>query len=85
MLMPGKHKPKRLPMHLYPFTLVQVIRYDEKGELACKRPLWIIVIGDRRHELSVLDIYQAYKQRYDLEHFFRFGKQRLLLVQTGTS
>jgi hypothetical protein len=84
MLMPGKHKPKRLPMHRYPFTLVQVVRYDSEGQLACTRPLWLIVIGERRHELSLLDSYQAYRQRYDLEHFFRFGKQRLLLASFQT-
>jgi hypothetical protein len=84
MLMPGKHKPKRLPMHRNPFTLVQIVRYDEQGQLACKRPLWLIVIGQRRHELSLPDIYAAYKQRYDLEHFFRFGKQKLLLASFQT-
>lgn len=84
MLMPGKLKPKRLPMHHHPFTLVQVVRYDAKGQLACKRPMWLLAIGERRHELSVLDIYQAYGQRYDLEHFFRFGKQKLLLSSFQT-
>jgi hypothetical protein len=79
MLMPGKHKPRRIPMHLHPFTLVQIVRYDEQGHLASKRPLWLLVMGVRRHELSLLDIYQAYRQRFDLEHFFRFGKQKLLL------
>ena len=84
MLMPGKNKPKRLPMHRYPFTLVQVIRYAEEGQLAGQRPLWLIVMGERRHELSLLDVYDAYRQRYDLEHFFRFGKQRLLLASFQT-
>jgi len=84
MLMSGKRKPKRLPMHKYPFTLMQVVRYDEEGNLACKRPMWIIAIGERRHELSLLDIYQAYGTRYDIEHFFRFGKQRLLLASFQT-
>ncbi len=84
MLMPGKRKPKRLLMHRYPFTLVQVVRYDEEGNLACKRPMWLLAIGERRHELSVLDIYEAYGQRYDIEHFFRFGKQKLLLASFQT-
>lgn len=84
MLMTGKQKPKRLPMHQYPFTLVQIVRYDEKGQLACKHPLWLIIIGERRHELSVLDIYDAYRQRFDLEHFFRFGKQKLVLANFQT-
>lgn len=41
-------------------------------------------MGDRRMELSLLNIYQAYLQRYDLEHFFRFGKQKLLLDKFQT-
>lgn len=84
MLMPGINKPKPLPMHQHPFTLVQVVRYDEKGQVACKKPLWLIVMGKRRQELSLRDIYQAYCQRYDLEHFFRFGKQKLLLATFQT-
>jgi hypothetical protein len=79
MLMPGKNKPQRIPMHCYPFTLVQVVRYDEAGNLACKRPLWLLAIGEYRYELSAGKIYEAYGQRYDLEHFFRFGKQKMLL------
>ncbi|VAW30330.1 hypothetical protein MNBD_CHLOROFLEXI01-4573 [hydrothermal vent metagenome] len=71
-------------MHNYPFTLMQVVRYDEDGNLACKRPMWLIAIGEQRHELSLLDIYQAYGVRYNIEHFFRFGKQRLLLASFQT-
>ena len=71
-------------MYLYPFTLVQIVRYDEEGRLACKRPLWLIVMGTRRHELNLLDSSAAYGQRYNLEHFFRFGKQRLLLASFQT-
>jgi hypothetical protein len=79
MLMPGKNKPERIPMHRYPFTLVQVVRYDDKGNPACKRPLWLLAIGECRYALSAQEIHEAYGQRYDLEHFFRFGKQKMLL------
>ncbi len=79
MLMRGKNKPYRMPMEDYPFTLVQVVRYDEKGNLACKRPMWLLAIGEYRIELTATDIYEAYKQRFDHEHFFRFGKQKMLL------
>jgi hypothetical protein len=34
--------------------------------------------------LSLSDIYHAYVQRFDLEHFFRFGKQKLLLADFQT-
>ena len=49
-----------------------------------QKPLWLIVMGDRRAKLTLLDIHQSYLQRYDLEHFFRFGKQKLLLDKFQT-
>lgn len=79
MLMSGKNKPKRIPMDRHPFTLVRIVRYDDKGNLACQRPMWLLAIGEYRHELSAQEIYEAYKQRYDHEHFFRLGKQKMLL------
>lgn len=84
MLMRGKQKPTYLPMHQYPFTLVKVTRYDEEGNQAFKRPLWLIVVGQRRAELTLLAIYEAYSARTDMEHFFRFGKQKLLLTANQT-
>lgn len=84
LLMTGKNKPERLPMHKYPFTLVRIVRYDEEGNEAFKHPLWLIVMGERRHELTLEHIYQAYLCRFDIEHFFRFGKQKLLLADFQT-
>ncbi len=84
LLMSGKRKPKPLPMHEHPFTLVRIVRYDEDGNEAFKHPLWLIVMGERRHELTFEHIYQAYRTRFDIEHFFRFGKQKLLLVNFQT-
>ncbi len=76
LIMRGK---KDLPMHENQFRLLRVRIFSEDGDLLFKRPLWIIAIGDRRDELSLSEIWQAYRQRYDIEHFFRFGKQRLLI------
>jgi hypothetical protein len=75
---------KGSPMHQHPFTLVKIRWYNQQGEALFQKPLWLIVMGERRTEVSVLDIYQAYLQRYDLEHFFRFGKQNLLLDKFQT-
>jgi len=83
-LMRGKQKPAPIPMHRYPFTLLRVCLYNDQGELAFQRPLWLIVVGERRLELSLLEIYRAYIQRFDIEHFFRFGKQKLLLDKFQT-
>jgi hypothetical protein len=83
-LMRGQRKPKELPMQRYPFTLVRIVLYDQDGKQAFRKPLWLIVLGQRRHELNAFEIYHAYGQRYDLEHFFRFGKQHLLLADFQT-
>lgn len=66
------------------FTLVRVRLLNADGQPAFKRDLWLVVLGDRRRELTLLEIRQAYVQRFDLEHFFRFGKQRLLLTNFQT-
>lgn len=84
MLMPGKRQPHVIPMHQHPFRLVRIMRYDKEGNPACKSALWLIVMGERRHELTLEQIYQAYSTRFDIEHFFRFGKQKLLLVDFQT-
>jgi hypothetical protein len=84
LLMPGKQKPSPLPMHRHPFTLVRIVRSDEQGVQVGQHPLWLLVIGQQRHALTLLEIYHAYQRRFDLEHFFRFGKQKLLLVDFQT-
>lgn len=81
LLMRGK---RGIPMHTHPFTLIRITVEDSDGKLVFKRPLWLIVIGDRRREVSLTDAYHAYRQRYDLEHFFRFGKQKLLMSSYQT-
>ena len=79
MLMRGKCKKAQIPMQNYPFTLVRVSQYNEEGDSVFANPMWLIVIGEERRKLSLLEIYKAYRQRYDVEHFFRFGKQKMLL------
>jgi hypothetical protein len=75
MLMRGG---KGLPTHQCPFTLLRVVSVDESGRTLW-RPMWLIVMGDRREEISSVQAYQSYRQRFDLEHTFRFQKQNLLL------
>ncbi len=75
---------KDVPMHNHPFTLILITVKDNNGKLVFKNPLWLIIIGTRRHEISLIDAYEAYRQRYDIEHFFRFGKNRLLLTSYQT-
>jgi hypothetical protein len=79
LLMREKYKPVRLHMHRYPFTLVRIRVYNDQAELVYPHPLWLIVMGQRRQELSLSEIYAAFQERSNMEHFFRFTKQKLLL------
>jgi hypothetical protein len=81
LLMRGK---KDLPMHQKPFTLIRVRILDDQDHPLFKHTLWLIVMGQRRKELSLVEAWEAYGQRFDVEHYFRFGKQRLLMAAFQT-
>lgn len=81
LLMRGK---RGAPMHERSFDLMRCQVFDTQGRLVFKKPLWLLVLGKRRREVSTVAAYEAYRQRYDLEHFFRFGKNRLLLDRLQT-
>ena len=61
------------------FDAVRVTVLREDGTALYKKPLWLMVTGVRRQELSLADIADSYFRRFDIEHFFRFSKQKLLL------
>ena len=71
-------------MYRYPFTLIRVVMRDASGRPLHKRPLWLILFGARRDEVVPADAVRAYLQRFDHEHFFRFGKRHLLLTAFQT-
>ncbi|MGH2639829.1 MAG: transposase [Rhabdochlamydiaceae bacterium] len=68
----------------HPFDVVRAQVFDETGKLIFKKPLWMMVTGQRRGELGLRHVYESYTQRYDIEHCFRFGKQKLLLAKSQT-
>ena len=83
-LMRGKRQPVLMPMEKYPFTLIRVVVTDAAGSAVFKRPLWLLVIGQRRHELSLAQAYETFSQRFRQEHTFRFLKNRLLVTAFQT-
>ncbi len=85
LLMTGERKPDLISMQNYPFNLLRIRNYNEPGEPVYSKPLWLIVMGENRFKISLEDIWTAYRQRYDIEHFFRFGKQRLLMDRYQTA
>ena len=68
----------------YSFDVVRVQVFGEEGKLVFKKPLWLMVGGKRRDEIGLRAVYESYAQRYDIEHCFRFGKQKLLLASSQT-
>lgn len=75
---------KNQHMEKYPFDVVRVQVFNEEGKSIYKKPLWIMVTGKRRAELSLKQVREGYGQRYDIEHYFRFGKQKLLATRSQT-
>ena len=65
-------------------NLVQISILDKNQKEVHKRPLWLCVFGARRNDVSAIDAYKNYKSRYDIEHFFRFGKQKILFTSYQT-
>jgi hypothetical protein len=80
MLMRGTKEQK---MYCHPFTLIRIHVTDDVGNSVWK-PMWLIVIGDQRKEISSIVAYQSFRQRFDIEHMLRFSKQRLLMTQFQT-
>ncbi|WP_213380192.1 hypothetical protein [Allochromatium tepidum] len=73
------------PMQDHPFDGVRCRVFDaQTGRALFKRPLRLSVMGQRRAELSRQQIEPAYRQRFDREHFFRFGTNHLLLDRFQT-
>jgi hypothetical protein len=75
---------KKMPMHDKPFRSIRIEVTDQEGQAVYKNPLHLVAFGKRQNELTLLDIYDSFKERFNLEHFFRFGKQKLLLASAHT-
>ena len=80
MLMRGTKEQK---MYRHPFTLIRIHVTDNTGNSVWK-PMWLIVIGDQRQQISATVAYQSFRQRFDIEHMFRFSKQHLLMTEFQT-
>jgi len=82
MIIKGKRNKK---MYNKPFNLVSVQLTDIlTGEPIYKKTLWLTVWGQRRDEITLRQIYESYRTRFDIEFLFRFGKQNLLLDKFQT-
>jgi DDE family transposase len=82
LLMRGK---RQYRMDAHPLRLLKIEMLDtETGDPLYKKSLWLVVSGQKRNELSLQEVFMSYRQRFDIEHFFRFGKNRLLIDKFQT-
>lgn len=75
---------KQFKGYEHPVTVMQVNAVDKNGKSLYKNPLWLGLVGERRNEVTALEAYQYYDKRYDIEHYFRFGKDKLLFDRYQT-
>ncbi len=66
-------------MHTIPLSVVKItVTKNDKTSLY-KHPLWLIIEGKWQERLSLEMLWNDYRLRFDIEHFFRFAKLHLLL------
>ena len=71
--------------HSEPVDVVKVEIFDKQDYTKTLfPPLLLILSGKRRQEIAALEAYQSYRRRFDIEHFFRFVKQKLLFCAYQT-
>ena len=55
-----------------PVNYIKVEVYDLEGNKIYNNDLLICVSGKHRNELSPREVYDYYKSRFDIKHFFYF-------------
>lgn len=63
-----------------PLMVSKVTVRNQAGDLVYARPLWTVIVGSWPSNWPITNIWYNYHTRFDAEHFFRFGKSNLLLV-----
>ena len=66
-------------------NFIKIEVFDHNGKKKYKRDLWLCVSGESKNQLSAKEVYLYYKQRFDIEHFFKFGKTKLLMGKFQTN
>ena len=81
MRMKGSHEHK---LNHVSVKLVKIVMRNKQGDCLYKKPIWLISTGKEARKISCQKIWKHYKQRFDIEHFFKFAKSRLLMESFQT-
>lgn len=71
----------KLPINKIPLRVIGFQIVDQAGKPKLDRRLWVVIAGKQRNELTIKQVFDLYRKRFDLEHFFRFSKQKMLFNQ----
>ena len=63
----------------------EVFLKEDSSKKVFSNPLLVLVIGERKDELNSRQVYESYRDRFDIEHNFRFLKQKLLFCKYQTA
>ena len=66
-------------------NFIKVEVFGKDGNKKYKRDLVLCVSGKNKDKISAKQAYLYYKQRFDIEHFFKFGKTKLLMNKFQTN
>ena len=68
-----------------PINFIGAEVFKENGEKKYDRDLWIGVAGKARDKVTTMNGFKEYADRFDLEHFFKFSKSKLLMDKMQSS
>ena len=68
-----------------PINFIRAEVFKENGEKKYDRDLWIGIAGKARNKVTTIDGFKEYADRFDLEHFFKFSKSKLLMDKMRSS
>jgi hypothetical protein len=72
------------PIPEVPLIAIKITVTDTDGKMVYKNPLWLVVVGSWPESWNVRRFWDFYTSRFDIEHLFKFGKQRLLMTSYQT-
>jgi len=74
-----------MQMNDKPFDVVSVrVFCAKKGTLVFRKEMYLALTGKRKDSLTLRQVYELYLHRYDIEPYFRFAKQNMLLQNYQT-
>ena len=68
-----------------PINFIRAEVFKENGDKKYNRDLWIGVAGKDRDKVKIIDAFKEYADKFDLEHFFKFSKSKLLMDKMQSS